>query len=268
MEYPNLIRCVLANPVLANSVQEMTNQSGMLNLVDPEWENRLNSYPVHESHRNRKVAFSKGRACSHEGAHVRNVSQPAFSYKVIVLASFTSDRLKSKDLDTPPGDMSFVVRDCPPLTTIGHAMAESNDYTLYDGARLFMNTCNPNLCIHCKTQHKKFNIPCDVYKNWCVTKICLFDGQTLNHTFKKVLEKELEKMGQFWAICQVHIYSRTTFGERKYKVGGIITNLIVFQEISIQPAMDMTLLEHGQVPSIEFPTRDDEDSEAIINYPE
>ncbi|KAG8172616.1 hypothetical protein JTE90_007709 [Oedothorax gibbosus] len=126
MEYPNLLKCALENPVLMKAVRDMESETGMLNLVDMEWESKLDNYPVHQLHVAKRVVFSKGHACNQEGAFVRNVALPSHSYKIIVLGSFSGDRVKSKDLDGTPGDMSFVTRDCPPLTTIAQAMAENH----------------------------------------------------------------------------------------------------------------------------------------------
>ncbi|GFQ84187.1 uncharacterized protein TNCT_265251 [Trichonephila clavata] len=35
----------------------------MLNLVDPDWEKKLEDYPVHRLHVEKQVSFSKGHAC-------------------------------------------------------------------------------------------------------------------------------------------------------------------------------------------------------------
>lgn len=267
MEYSNLIQGVLANPTLAKAVTDMVAQTGMLNLVNPEWESTLNDYPIHKLHVEKQVSFTKGHACNHEGAYVRNVSLPSQCYKAIVMGCFSGNRIKPKELDGSISDMSFVVRECPPLTTIAEAMAENKGQKLHDGARLFMENCYIELCSQCKSLHEEHKVPYELKTNWCVSKLRLFDGQTIKNTFKNVLVPIVENMGQFLAICQVVISSRTVFGENKYKIGGRIKHMIVFQESSIQPAIEMNVMDCSSLQAIEYPSTKDDDEEVIIQYP-
>lgn len=260
MEYPNLIEATLKCPVLANAVEEMAEDSGMLNLVRPDWESRLNEYPVHKRHLKKEVAFSRGRLCNQDKAYVKNIAVPRNSYKVIVLATLACARSKSDPEN--PGDLYFIARECPPLTRIAEAMSESPSHKLHDGANLFMEYCNLKLCNVCLTHHTKFQIPYDLHRNWCILNTRKFDGKELTHDFKKILEPFLERCGSCLAIVQLNIFSRTTFGDDKFKIGGQIKHLLVFQESAIRPRINLKFSEQLPLPSIEFP-KEDAESEQV-----
>ncbi|GFV82881.1 uncharacterized protein TNCV_1178961 [Trichonephila clavipes] len=249
MEYSQLITNTLAVNVLKKAIHDMASESGMLNLVDPDWRKRLQDYPVHRLHVDKQVSFSKGHACHVDKAYVKNIANPLNSYKIIVLAHMSCDRTKSQDPDGLIGDLNFIVKECTPLTVIGEAMRETMQQKLHDAARLFKETCSPVLCNTCRTAHQRHHIPCDVHRNWCVMTTRMFDGENLTNAFKKQLEPILEGIGSFLAICQVQIYSRTTFGEDKYKIGGKIKNIIIFQESAIQPRMEMTFMQSVSLPA-------------------
>ncbi|GBN19730.1 hypothetical protein AVEN_261806-1 [Araneus ventricosus] len=266
MEYPNLIQYTLACPVLKKTIHEMAVGSGTLNLVHPDWESRLHEYSVHRRHLKKEVAFSKGRACRQDKAHVRNISIPSNAYKVIVLGKLSCSRSKSQELDGPPGDIHFVARECPPLTRIAEAMKDSPSQKLHDGAILFMEHCDPALCNQCLTAHTQRRVPWDRRRNWCVLKTRKFNGMKLEHDFKTKLVPVLEGLGSFYAIAQLNIFSRTTFGEDTFKIGGKIKDLIVFQESAILPRVEeIVFSERSTIPSIEFPEEENGDEEELEN---
>ncbi|GFT75880.1 uncharacterized protein NPIL_18931 [Nephila pilipes] len=262
MEYSKLTDYTLACPILAQAIHSMASESGLLNLIDPDWETKLKEYSIYQRHMEKRVPFSKGKACRNDKAYVKNITIPALSYKIIVLASMTCSRVKPDEPGEPLGDLHFVTRECPPLTRIGEAMQETLAQKLHDGARLFMEYCNPALCSACMTAHQQHHMPCDVHRNWCVMKTRMFDGQKMTNAFKKQLEPILDGIGSFLAICQLQIFSRTIFGEDKYKIGGKIKNIIVFQESAIQPRVEMNFMEEIFLPAaIEYtPEEKDEDS--------
>lgn len=248
MEYERLIKHTLANPVLSKTIQDMVNDCGILNLITPDWEVDLKEYPVHQRHMEKRVSFSKGHVCNEDKAFVRNIALPSDRYKVLLLGQWYYD--VSKETHT-----SFVSCDCPPLTTIAETMRENPNQKLHDGARFFMDHCDPMLCITCSEAHKVNNVSIDSKRNWCVKKIRVFNGRDVKFTFKKILENTLKNLGQFYAICQVCIKSRTTFGDDKYKISGHIKDLIVFQESAIQPRMNLEFVEVSLTPHcIEFPS--------------
>ncbi|GFT56602.1 uncharacterized protein NPIL_363101, partial [Nephila pilipes] len=109
-------------PILAQAIHSMASESGLLNLIDPDWETKLKEYSIHQRHMEKRVPFSKGKACRNDKAYVKNIAIPALSYKVIVLASMTCSRVKPDEPGEPLGDLHFVTRECPPLTRIGEAM--------------------------------------------------------------------------------------------------------------------------------------------------
>lgn len=255
MEYNKLIQLTLTNSELAKAAQDMSDVSGALNLVDLDWENKLKEYDVHQRHLEHKVLYSKGKYCRDNKVYVRNIVKPSDVYKIIVLGAMYYD----KPEDGKPS--SIIARDCLPLGEIGKAMQENPQHNLHDGARLFFDICDPSICVICQEAHKAQNVPIDHKRNWCVTKLRVYDGLNLKHTFKMHLEDVMQRI-QFLAICQVSIRSRSTFGDDKYKIGGNISNIIVFQQSVIQPRQDMTFMIRD-TPSIEYPEEENADDEGV-----
>lgn len=274
MEYEKYIEHIHNIPVLLRETEKLVRVSGYHNLVQRDWRATLENLDVHQNHQQNKVQYSKGHSGSNGAYNVRSVTSTANSYKVIVLGTFCLDRFKDqKKLNevadtTASNDWSFKTRNCPPLQLIGEAMRESDSKTLNDGARLFMESCTPAMCHHCQTQHKQFNVECESKNNWCVTKLRIFNGETIYNTFKSNLVTMLQNMGAFMAICQVNIYSRTSYGDDKFKVGGILKNIIVFQESAILPQQMNFVKEYNLgLPTIEFPGSgpEEEADDVVIN---
>lgn len=273
MDYNKYIDHVQDVPILLKEAENLATHSGSSNLVQKDWLTTLENLPVHQNHKLHKVQYSKGYSGSNGAYNVRSVTSNANTYKVVVLGSFYLD--KPKDLKkineaceaNVSNDWSFKTRNCPPLQHIGQAMRESDGKTLNDGARLFMESCTPAMCFHCQTYHKQFNVEFDFNHNWCVTKLRIFNGKTIYNTFKSQLITMMQNMGTFLAICQVNIYSRTSYGDDKFKVGGVIKNIIVFQESAILPQQlhfnkELSL----NSPAIQFPNTEEQDGkETIIN---
>lgn len=259
MEYNTLIKHTLESPVLSKAIQEIEDDSGYFNLIDPNWETKLKEYPAHQRHLSGQVEYNRGKTCGEEqSAYVRRIIYSKDKYKLIIVSYWTYDA--SKILKR--GYSSFIARDCAPISEISKAMAEKGTRSLHDGARFFMTHCDPNICNTCVQAHTERNIPLDLESNWCVKRLRIFDGKHLKYIFKKPLEDMLKKMGLFLAICQVCIESRTTFQEGKLKVGGNIQQIIVFQETAIKSApLDFVSLTN-YTPAIEYT---DDDKEEIQN---
>lgn len=258
MEYDKLIQLTLGVPALAKAAQDMAEDTGVLNLVHPDWENKLKQYDVHQRHLQHKVIYSKGKYCRDNKVYVRNIVKSADIYKVIVLGAMYYDNPKDGKAS------SIIARDCLPLREIGLAMQENAQHQLHDGARLFFDICDPSICIVCQEAHKTLNVPIDYERNWCVTKLRVFDGRDMKFTFKKHLEDVMQRI-QFLAICQISIKSRSVFGEDKYKIGGNISNIIVFQPSIIQPRQDMVFMVRD-TPSIEY-TEDENKKDDVTEIP-
>ncbi|GFQ65299.1 uncharacterized protein TNCT_647051 [Trichonephila clavata] len=182
--------------VLKKAIDDMATESGMLNLVDPDWEKKLEDYPVHQMHVEKQVSFSKGHACHVDKAYVKNIANPFNSYKVMVMLSCRVIDQISR-FRRISGDLNFIAKECPPLTLIGHAMRETSQQKLHDAARLFKETCSPLLCNTCRTAHQKYHMPCDVHRNWCVMTTRVFDGENLTNAFKKQLERFWKALEHF-----------------------------------------------------------------------
>ncbi|GFU24888.1 uncharacterized protein TNCV_339661 [Trichonephila clavipes] len=91
----------------------MVSESGMLNLVHPDWRKILQDYPVHRLHVDKQVSFSKGHACHVDKAYVKNIAKPLNSYKIIVVAHMSCNRTKPQDPDGLLGDLNFIAKECP-----------------------------------------------------------------------------------------------------------------------------------------------------------
>ncbi|KAG8156130.1 hypothetical protein JTE90_016687 [Oedothorax gibbosus] len=259
MDYDKHIEHIQGIPILLHEAETMASHSGSCNLVQKDWEETLENLQVHQNHKARRVQYSKGYSGLNGAYNVRSVASSANTYKLVVLGSFYLDKPKEGDVHAL-NDWSFKTRNCPPLQRIGEAMRESDSKTLNDGARLFMESCTPAMCVHCQTYHKKFNMECDLNRNWCVTKLRVFNGDTIKNTFKSQLTHMLDTMGTFMAICQINIYSRTSYGDDKFKVGGLIKNIIIFQESAILPQQMSFATEEGDtLPAIEFAEQKEEE---------
>ncbi|GBM54943.1 hypothetical protein AVEN_77843-1 [Araneus ventricosus] len=142
-------------------------------------------------------------------------------------------------------------------------MSESPSHKLHDGANLFMEYFNLILCNFCLTEHTNRHVTYDLHQNWCVLKTRKFDSKKLTHDFKKVFEPVLDSIGSFLAIAELNIFSRTTFEDEKFKIGGKIKKLLLFQESAIQPRLNMMFSEELTLPSIEFPKEENVNSEEL-----
>lgn len=249
MNYCALVQNILGCSVLREAVEQMNRKTLALNLIDTDWETALNESPVHQKHKSRSVKYSKGRKCVEDQAEVRHVISPKEVYNVVVAGTFIGNE-----------DDSFSVRQCEPLTEIGKAMAENSVQKLHDGARLYVQECNPTLCHTCVKSHERFKVPFSRI-NWCVLRTRVFNGETISNAFKCHLTPMLVKKG-FMAIIHAQIFSRTTFGDDMYKLGGRIKDLIVFQESALESheAINFGYVESQRAPSIEYPPEKQDDA--------
>lgn len=266
MDYSKLIKEVVESPILVDFSSKMVSRSGALNLICEDWEKELEQSSVHQRHVNKQVLFSNEREVRRKSAKLRRIISSNDTYKLVTFGIFSLDQSKSVELEEPTGDWSIVVRECPPLTRIGEVWRESSEYKLHDGARLFVDTCIPSLCVHCNNHFKMSGDKVDLTRNWCVTKLHYFNGKEIYNMSKNRFISDWANMGSFLAIIHVNMMSRTTFGERKYKIGGQIKNIIVFQESAILP-LDVQLKfedenrnEDTVIATIEYPPQ-----EGVIN---
>lgn len=246
MDYSTIVQTISKLPILRQGIEQMVNRTFAVNLVVDNWKNVLEKYEVHKAHLQRNVRYSKGHACVEDKAHVRNIISPKHCYNVIVAGYFSISVLEMREI-------SFIVRQCEPLTEIGNAMKDGNCQNLHDGARLFVEECNPAMCSACIKSHRDYNVPL-CRRNWCVLKTRVFNGETINNIFKHHLEQTLTKGTVFMAVMCVQIYSRTTFGNDAYKISGKVKDMIVFQESVLSPRedLDFGLLIKTPLPSVEY----------------
>lgn len=268
MDYSTLVDNVQACPKLKTALDEMTQRTRAINLVVPDWKSTLYDHPIYKQHTSDVVKYSKGHACSDDKAYVRNIVNPNQYYNVIVAGCFSIDAGKtniheySESLDYS----SFITRKSEPLTEMGLSMKENTQKTLNDGARLFIDVCDPMLCHKCASNHRKHRIPIS-QKNWCVLMTRIYNGHDLHNAFKSRLAPTLLKLSSFLAILNLQITSRTTFGDDCYKIGGRVKEMIIFTESTLNLCENLSFssIEENVVPSIEFPEEDVE--EAIPKRP-
>lgn len=240
MEYDALVRNIDSCEILKKAVEKMAIATGALNLVSPDWETNLENYRPHKMHLENKVKYSQGHACCSSKAYIRNVIRAQDKYNVIVTGSFSIDAKNDTPVVATEGeesDHSFVTRSSEPLTRIAEAMIENPLQNLNDGSRFFVENCNPMLCHKCVDSHRQRNIPIPP-KNWCVLSTRVFDGKRIRNDFKTFLIPNLLKMGSVFAVLHVQIYSRTTFGDNCFKIGGKIKEMIFFQCLRLLRAMN------------------------------
>jgi hypothetical protein len=213
-----------------------------VNLICPDWLNVLKEYPVYQKHVNRKAKYGKGKSCAKEKAYVRTIIDGQFN--VIVAGEFSLVR-GTEDED----EYSIVARSCEPLREIGLVMQDNPEWKLHDGGRYFVKTCEPRYCYFCKEEHKNRDIQLPRKNNWCVQSVRVFDGKFLFQECTTPLRDSLLEMKSFFAVFYMQISSRTTFGDNSYKIGGLIKEMIVFQENVLVPRQ----LENMQSqPAIEY----------------
>ncbi|GIX96210.1 uncharacterized protein CDAR_70371 [Caerostris darwini] len=264
MDYLALVGNILNCPILKDELTDMVERTRALNLVDPEWQSHLEEYPIYKRHLTKDINFSKGHMCLDDKCCVKNIISPSGYFNVIVAGVF-SLHVKQPALEgrQNANEVSFVTRQCQPLTMIGESMSDSPREKLHDGARLFPEVCDPMLCNKCVESHKRIKVPfCK--NNWCVTTTRIFDGNRIKNEFKSRLVFPLSKMGKFLAILHINIQSKTTFGDNVYKIGGRVKEMIIFQESSISQTKELNFdsiptLDASMFPSIEYPQEETED---------
>lgn len=255
MEYDALVQNIYSCKLLKKALDEMVNRTRALNLVAPDWKTKLDSHPAHTLHLENRVKYSKGRACSDNKAYVRNVALAQEQYNIIVTGVFAIDANKKNNNDVEEVlDYSFITRKSEPLNCIATAMKETPLQSLHDGARFFVESCEPKFCYRCRDSYNDFKIPIPE-RNWCVLSTRVFDGHQIANEFKSTLIPSLLKVGKTLAIFNTQIYTRTTFGDNVYKIGGKIKEMILFSEsaINTREELNFAMKPNTNQPAIEYP---------------
>lgn len=246
MNYALLVKRIEECAVLNNAIQEMQKETGAMNLIVSDWKDVLMNHPVYKLHKDKKVKYTKGHPVAQEKAYVRHIKHYHEQFNIIVAGEFSLSQKKKVD------GVSIVSRQCEPLTCIGQCMQEAPDWTLHDGGRFFVETCEPRLCDICMQLHARENIPL-LEKNWCVRILRVFDGKKLQNDLTHRLQQSMFAMKNFMAIFHMQIYSRMTYGEDAYKIGGGISKMIVFQKSVFTSLDNFDLSNEKPLLSLEYP---------------
>lgn len=266
MNYSGLLHRILQNETLNEAIENISKRTLAFNLVNENWLKLLKESPVHQAHKERTVKYSRGKKVKADNAFIRNVISPKHYYDILIAGLFYASEVEFLNEElVKKKNITFVPHLCDPLVEIGKAMQETPMQNLHDGARLFIDTCNPILCRTCRQSHQKHKVQL-TENNWCVLKTLVFDGETILNAFKTQLASSMIRGGSFGAILHVHICSRTTFNS-EYKIGGKIKEMIIFQEQALYPVKNLNfgmILPFDNQPRIEYPD-DNEPLVSIIN---
>lgn len=245
MDYSVLVANIIGNDVLFNAVQELEERTHALNLITPEWKSHLENTHAYQMHSTGKAAYFTGRPCKSEKAYLQSLKFKNEMYPIIVVGEWYLAKLET-------GEFSIVCRECEPLRHIALSMRVNDQSELHDGGRFFIRICKPSFCHTCAESHLKHKVPV-LERNWCVKSLRIFDGNGIKNEFTKHLQETLLTLGKFMGIMHIVIDRRTTYGTNNYKIGGIIEELIVFQNSVLLPSVSLYFGPSFDVPSVEFP---------------
>lgn len=262
MDDSEFLTKILECPKLADAVKDLASRSGAINLVTPDWKNVLESTDLYTRHRSHKVRFSKGRDVRDKSVNVKTVIGTHNHYNVLV-AGYWSLSLSTEGSANGGSNPSFVCRLCAPLVSIGESMKESDQWKLQDNCRLFVETCNPVMCIECfKYRDLLLTTPDN---NWCIRTTRVFNGETIKNTTRTVIEQTFALQGGFMGVLNLSLNSRLSFGDNLFKIGGVVKEMLLFKETSIYPRVEIDFdlpLPQTNIPSVTYP-EDETYKEAI-----
>lgn len=245
MDYSVLVANIISNDVLSKAVLELQERTKALNLITPEWKSLLENTPAYRVHTTGKATYFTGRPCKSEKAYLKPLKYKNEMYSVIVAGEWYLSKMEN-------GEFSIVCRECEPLRYIALSMKVNDESQLHDGGRFFIRICKPSFCHTCAESHINHKVPI-LEKNWCVKSLRVFNGNGIKNEFTKNLQETLLTLGKFMGIMHMIIDRRTTYGSNNYKIGGIIEELIVFQNSVLLPSVSLYFGPTFDVPSIEFP---------------
>lgn len=254
--YNDLVSKILKQPVLKTAVEDMITSRTILNLVSLNWEETILNSNIYKKHLENVVTYSKNKS-SGKKFEVQLMTSMDYHYHVLVAGCWKFHTLKKNDTDID----SIVCNSCQPLSLIGKSMAEHNKEVFVDNSRFFFQGCDANVCSTCEDVKKvsfKNNI-------WCVKNTKVFNGRRIRCLLRREV---LSAFGhsRMYGILRLKIYSRTTYGDNRYKIGGMCAEMILFNESSLDPPVNIEHLLHlaiesHETPEITFPEENTKDAE-------
>ncbi|GBN22017.1 hypothetical protein AVEN_56601-1 [Araneus ventricosus] len=191
------------------------------------------------------IRYSKGHRSKGEIIYVKNIIGMQNYFNVIVAGYWSFEKPDECLLEDVTKNTTLVCRLSTPLIEIGKVMMENQQQKLQDNCKFFIETCNPALCVACKRHTTQS--PDVIPNNWCILKTKLYNGEKIEHYYRKYMEGIFNNM-IFSGILHLTISSRYTFGDNSLKIGGICRDMILFKESAIEPLETLDVF----LPSMEY----------------
>lgn len=245
--YNDLVSKILKFSVLKKAVEDMVTSHTVLNLVSLKWEDTILNSEVYKKHLETTPNYSTVKTA--EKFIVKVMTDMNCHYHVVVAGCWKFHILKKKNEQFD----SIVCNSCQPLLLIGESLAENNKEVFIDNSRFFFQACDALICSTCEDVRKA-----SYHKNiWCVKNTKVFNGQHIRCLLRREV---LNAFGssRMYGILRLKIYSRTIFDKIKYKMGGLCSEMILFNESSLDPPVNIEHLftpieSHEKPPEITYP---------------
>lgn len=233
--YNDLVTKILEKPVLKTAVEGMVHSRAILNLVSLDWEEKVLNSNVYKKHIENVVSYSKNKS-SVKNFEVQLMTSMDYHYHVLVAGCWKFHTLKNGGIEMD----SIVCNSCQPLLLIGKSMAEHNKQMFVDNSRFFFQSCDANICSACE-HVKKLSSQTNI---WCVKNTKVFNGERIRYLLRSDLLKAFGH-SRMYGILRLKISSRTTYGDNRYKIGGLCAEMILFNESALDPPFN---IEHICIP--------------------
>lgn len=251
--YNDLVTKILNIPVLNTAVNDIIASHKIFNLVSLKWKETILNSDIYKKHLEHEVNYSQTKS-SEVNFKVYIMNGMDYNYHVLVAGCWKFHILKKNNTCID----SIVCNSCLPLTLIGKSMAEHSKKVFVDNSRFFFQNCDASVCSICEDV-KKISFENNI---WCVKNTKVFNGQQIRYLLRRDVLKAFGN-SRMYGILRLKVSSRTNWGDNKYKIGGLCAEMILFNESSLEPHVDLERLllpiETPQKPEITYP----EDAEAV-----
>lgn len=227
--YNDLVTKILNTPVLKKAMETMISCSDVLNLVSPNWEKNILNSTIYKTHNEKVVGYSKSKSQENK-FQCYSMNKMEYHYHVLVTGCWKFNIIKKDNTNVE----TIVCNSSQPLSLIGKSMAEHDRQAFVDNSRFFIQSCDASLCSTCE-KAKEYSIE---NNTWCIKNTKVFNGERIRYMLRKHM---LNAFGysRFYGILRLRIHSRTTYGDNKYKIGGLCSDMILFNESALDPPINI-----------------------------